>query len=141
VLQPPEEGNASYLLWQDDRLPALVDWEDPVVTHGLAHRIKYARLVQRPASSPRAQGTDQAGQRYFVQLILEGVPYHKPQHVVGHDTVGLDLGPSTIALVPREGTPRLEVLCAELAPDTRAIRRLQRQMDRQRRANNPENYA
>jgi hypothetical protein len=33
-----------------------------------------------------------------------------------------------------------EVLCAELAPDAQAIRRLQRQMDRQRRANNPANY-
>jgi hypothetical protein len=140
VLQPPEEGNASYLLWQDDRLPARIDWEDPVLTYGLAHRIKYARLVVRPASSPRAQGTDQAGQRYFVQLALEGIPFQKPKHVVGHDTIGLDLGPSTIALVPREGTPRLEVLCAELAPDTRAIRRLERQMDRQRRANNPDNY-
>ena len=54
--------------------------------------------------------------------------------------MGLDLGPSTVAIVPREGTPRLEVLCAELAPDAQAIRRLQRQMDRQRRANNPDNY-
>ena len=140
VLQPPEEGNVGYLLWHDDRLPALIDWEDPVVTYGLAHRIKYTRLVQRPASSPHAQGADRAGQRYFVQLALEGVPYHKPKHVVGHDTVGLDLGPSTIALVPREGAPRLEVLCAELARDTRAIRRQERQMERQRRANNPENY-
>ena len=48
--------------------------------------------------------------------------------------------PPRIAIVPREGTPRLEVLCAELAPDAQAIRRLQRQMDRQRRANNPDNY-
>jgi hypothetical protein len=47
----------------------------------------------------------------------------------------LDLGPSTIAIVPREGTPRLKVLCAELAPDAQAIRRQERQMDRQRRAN------
>ena len=140
VLQPPEEGNTSYLLWQDDRLNALIDWEDPVVTYGLAHRIKYARLIQRQASSPHAYGADAQGQRYFVQLALEGVPYHKPKHTVGHDTVGLDLGPSTIAIVPRAGTPRLEVLCAELAPDAQAIRRLQRQMDRQRRANNPENY-
>jgi hypothetical protein len=140
VLQPPAEGNASYLLWQDDRLPALIDWEDPVVTHGLAHRIKYARLIQRQASSFRAEGADAEGQRYFVQLALEGVPYQKPKHAVGSDTVGLDLGPSTIAIVPREGAPRLEVLCAELAPDARAIRRLQRQMDRQRRANNPANY-
>src|SRR5205823_8590410 len=35
---------------------------------------------------------------------------------------------------------RLDPLCAELHPDEQAIRRLQRQMDRQRRANNPENY-
>jgi hypothetical protein len=140
VLQPPEQGNLGYLLWQGDQVPARIDWEDPVVTYGLAHRIKYARLIQRPASSARASGADQAGQRYFVQLALEGVPSQKPKHVVGHDTVGLDLGPSTIAIVPREDTPRLEVLCAELAPDARAIRRLQRQMDRQRRANNPDNY-
>src|ERR1051326_7136503 len=66
VLQPPEEGNAGYLLWQDDRIPALIDREDPVVTYGLAHRIKYARLIQRPASSARAGGADRVGKRYFV---------------------------------------------------------------------------
>src|SRR6516164_6513273 len=60
VLQPPEEGNAGYLLWQDDRLPAMIDWEDPVVTYGLRHPIKYARLVVRQASSPRAAGADRA---------------------------------------------------------------------------------
>ena len=140
TLQPPEEGNAGYLLWQGDRLPALIDWKDPVVTYGLHHPIKYARLIVRQASSPHARGADASGQRYFVQLVLEGVPSHKPKHPVGQDTVGLDLGPSTIAIVPREGSPRLEVLCAELAPDAQAIRRLQRQMDRQRRANNPANY-
>src|SRR5215472_14890169 len=47
VLQPPEEGNAGCLLWQNDRLPAMIDWEDPVVTYGLRHPIKYARLVVR----------------------------------------------------------------------------------------------
>jgi hypothetical protein len=140
VLQPPEEGNAGYLLWQDDQFPAMIDWEDPVVTYGLAHRIKYARLVVRQASSACAQGADRAGQHYFVQLALSGVPYHKPKHQEGRDTVGLDLGPSTIAIVPREGTPRLELLCSELAPDAQAIRRLQRQMDRQRRVNNPDHY-
>src|ERR1051326_7300738 len=140
VLQPPEQGNVGYLLWQGDRLPALIDWEDPVVTYGLAHRIKYARLVQRQARSARAQGADQTGQRYFVQLALEGVPYQKPKHPVGQDTVGLDLGPSTIAIVPREGPPRLELLCTKLAPDAQAMRRLQRQMERQRRANNPDHY-
>ena len=38
VLERPEAGNAGYLLWQDDRLPAIIDWKDPVVTYGLRHR-------------------------------------------------------------------------------------------------------
>jgi len=61
VLEQPEEGNAGYLLWQDDRLPAIIDWEDPVVTYGLRQHIKYAQLIQRQASSARAEGADAAG--------------------------------------------------------------------------------
>ena len=70
----------------------------------------------RQASSARALGADARGQRYGVQLALEGVPYHKPKHVVGSDTVGLDLGPSTIAIVPRAGEARLEVRLGETGP-------------------------
>jgi hypothetical protein len=40
VLQPPEGGNTGYLLWQGDRLEALIDWQDPVVTYSLRHPIK-----------------------------------------------------------------------------------------------------
>src|SRR5215471_17640794 len=40
VLVAPREGNAGYLQWQDDRLEALIDWDDPVVTYGLRHPIK-----------------------------------------------------------------------------------------------------
>jgi hypothetical protein len=141
VLQQPEEGNRGFLLWQGDQLEALIDWDDPVVVHGLRQRVKYAWLIQRPASRPRARGADTRGFRYFVQVALEGVPYHKPKHLVGQDSVGLDLGPSTIAIVPQQGEARLDLLCAELEPDAKAIRRLQRQMERQRRANNPGNYA
>jgi transposase len=140
VLQKPEEGNQGFLIWQDDHLAALIDWEDPVVKHGLAQRIKYARLVQRKASSPQAKGADALGFRYAVQLVLEGVPYHKPKHPVGSDIIGADLGPSTIALVPREGEASLSVFCEELAPNQQAIRRLQRKMERQRRAANPGHY-
>jgi hypothetical protein len=75
-----------------------------------------------------------------VQLVLTGVPYQKPRHTAGSDTVGLDLGPSSIAIVPRQGEARLEPLCAELRPDARAIRRMQRHIERQRRAANPEHY-
>ncbi|GHO72139.1 hypothetical protein KSC_110310 [Ktedonobacter sp. SOSP1-52] len=75
-----------------------------------------------------------------MQLALEGKPHHKPKHKVGQGIVGADLGPSPLALVLQEGEASLEMFCAELAPDAKAIRRLQRQMDRQRRAANPEHY-
>jgi transposase len=140
VLQTPEAGHQGYLVWKEDQLQAIIDWSDPVVTSGLEHTIKYARLVRRKASSRHAQGVDRAGSRYFVQLALEGVPYHKPKHTVGSDTLGADLGPSTIALVAREGAASLETLCEELVPHEQQMRRLQRKMDRQRRAANPEHY-
>jgi hypothetical protein len=78
VLQTPEEGQSGSLIWHNDHLPALIEWDDPVVAHGLAHPVKYARLVRRPASSLRAQGADREGDRYVVQLVLAGTPYHKP---------------------------------------------------------------
>jgi hypothetical protein len=140
VLQQPEEGNRGCLIWKDDQLAALIDWDDPVVKYGLDHRIKYVRLVQRKASSPQAKAADVQGYRYGVQLVVEGVPYRKPKHTVGSDTVGADVGLSTIALVPREAKASLELFCEQLVPDEQNIRRLQRQMDRQRRAANPDNY-
>jgi hypothetical protein len=140
VLQQPEQGNDGYVIWKDDRLAALIDWNDPVVTHGLGHRVKYARLVQRKASSPKAAGADAQGYRYFVQLALEGLPHHKPKHTVGTDTIGADLGPSTIALVPQRAQASLQVFCQDLVPDEKQVRQLQRKMDRQRRAANPGNY-
>jgi hypothetical protein len=141
VLQQPEEGKRGFLIWWDDQVEAVIDWEDEVVAHGLETcRIKYARLVQRRASSERAAGADARGFRYVVQLALEGVPHRKQKHAVGNDIIGADLGPSTIALVPRAGEASLAVFCEELTPNAQAMRRLQRRMDRQRRAANPEHY-
>src|SRR5260221_13302273 len=121
-------------------MPAVIAWDDEVVPHGLRQRIKYARLLQRRASSGRAAGADRQGYRYFVQLALEGLPLQQPKHPVGCDIIGADLGPSTIALVPRVGEASLALFCEELAPDEQQIRRLQRRMERQRRAANPDNY-
>jgi len=140
VLQTPEEGNQGFLLWQQDRLAALIDWDDALIKHGLDQRIKYVRLLRRRASTPHAQGADCEGDRYFVQLALEGVPYQKPKHQVGTATVGLDLGPSTIAIVPEVGEARLLSCCRELKADKQKKRRLQRKLDRERRANNPQHY-
>jgi hypothetical protein len=140
VLRSSAQGKVGFLLWHDEQLAALIDWNDPVVSYGLEHRIKYARLIRRRVSSPHAEGADCQGYRYSVQLALEGTPYQKSKHPVGSDIIGLDLGPSTIAIVPRKAEVRLELLCAELTPDARKLRRLERKLDRQRRAANPGCY-
>jgi len=140
VLQDAQEGNAGWLVWGKLRLPALIDWDNPVVCHGLKHRIKYVRLIRRKASSPQAHGVDREGYRYSAQLALEGVSYQKPKHTVGHDTVGLDIGPSSLAIVSRTGQAHLLSVGSQLHKDVRATRRLERKLDRQRSANNPQNY-
>lgn len=140
VLQPGEKGNQGFLLWGADQIPARLDWNDPVVAHGLRQRIKYVRLIRRKASSPRAKGADSSGHRYYAQLILEGRAFLKPKNRPGQAVVGLDLGPSTLAVVPRQGEARLLVLAEAVRLDARQQRRLQRKLERQRRANNPQNY-
>ena len=150
-LDKPKEGNNGYFHWNVEldngkskkflKIPAIIDWQDPVVRYGLSHRIKYTRIARRKASSPKAKGADCTGYRYYVQLILEGMPYRKPKNEPGTAVIGLDLGPQTIAIVSQDGSAtRLEVFGSELAPDAKAKRRLQRSLDRKRRANNPDNF-
>jgi hypothetical protein len=140
VLQPPHKGNQGWLVWGEARISARIDWQDPVVLSGLLRhrRIKYVWLLRRKASSPRAKGADRDGFRSSAQLALEGVPYQKPTRPAGAGRVGLDLGPSTIAVVPKLGEARLGLFCAALAPRIATKRRLQRKLDRKLRANNPQ---
>src|SRR5215467_4211410 len=111
-------------------LPALLDPKDPVQAHGLACPVKYVRLVRRKLGERN---------RFSAQLVCQGTPYQKPQHQLGSGIVGLDLGPSAIAVVSAEAA-LLQAFCPEVALDARALRRLDRQPDRKPRANNPANY-
>ncbi|MGH2507061.1 MAG: hypothetical protein ACRDHZ_06570, partial [Ktedonobacteraceae bacterium] len=140
VLQKPAEASQGFVIWGKDRLPVLIDWRDPVLVHGLKGRVKYVRLVRRPASSARAKGADPTGHRYVVHLLVEGHASQKPKNRVGKDVVGLDIGPSTVAIFSREGPVQLQVLCEALQPQVQQQRRLERKMERQRRAANPQNY-
>lgn len=106
--------------WSDLVLPALIKKGDPVLAHGLACPVKYVRLVRRKVGLRH---------RFYAQLVCEGTPYRKPQHGLGTGSVGLDLGPTSIALVA-EGTACLQPFCPEVGPDARALRRLDRQLDR-----------
>jgi transposase len=118
------------LCWSDLKLASKIESHDPVILHGLNSPIKYVRLVRRK----------RGGKNYFyAQLINLGIPFQKSKHQVGEGTVGLDLGPSTIAIVG-EDQATLKPFCPGIADKSRQIRRLQRQLERQRRANNPNNY-
>lgn len=139
-LPEPTKGNQGVLFWNGDHIPAIIDWNDPVVVHGLHHRVKYCRLVRRWASSVQAEGADQYGFQYAVQLVLEGRPYQKPKNAPGQGIVGIDLGPSTVAIVSNQGPARLLLLAEELVPDAKRRKRLHRKLDRQRRAANQDHY-
>src|SRR5215831_2504740 len=43
VMQQAEQGNQGCLLWGEDRIPAIIDWNDPVIAYGLGQRVKYTR--------------------------------------------------------------------------------------------------
>jgi transposase len=133
------KDNESGIRWRGDRvewsclsLPAIINPADLVVRYGLACHVKYVRLVRRKLNGRN---------RFYAQLICEGMPYRKPQNTIGQGTVGLDIGPSTIAVVaPEARTALLETFCGELESKQKTIRLVQRKLDRQQRANNPQNY-
>ncbi|MBI2566954.1 MAG: transposase [Candidatus Schekmanbacteria bacterium] len=116
--------------WLGLSIPCRFDPDDPVVAYGLEQRLKFCRVLHRTIRGRR---------RWYVQLVLEGRPYQKPANAAGKDVVGLDLGPSTIAAVD-DSHATLETFCVELKSKQAEIRRIQRAMDRSRRATNPANY-
>jgi transposase len=131
------KSNAAGIRFRDGRLewsglavPCRIDSKDPVHEWGLSHKVKYCRVIHR-----RIRGHD----RWYLQLVLEGMPLVKPKNQPSEGFVGVDVGPSTIAAVdPEQAT--LSTFCEELLPKQRKIRRLQRALDRSRRATNPENF-
>ena len=94
--------------------------------------VKYVRVLKRIIRSKT---------RWYAQLILKGIPpcnqRHKTTYGVG--SAGIDPGISTMAFVSNEDA-RLYELAPGIAENEAEIRRVNRAMDRSRRANNPQNY-
>jgi hypothetical protein len=108
--------------------------KDEWLAAALQHRTKYCRVVWRNIDGHR---------KWFVQLVQDGKSPIKasvlsrlaPEGSVG----GLDLGPSVVAWVT-DTAAGVQRLAPEVERPHAAIRVLQRQVDRQRRANNPDNF-
>lgn len=119
------------IFWNKLILNPVYDHKDEVEAHALAHHTKYVRLVRR-----NLRGKS----RFYAQLIQEGRALLKKKHTIGQGkTIGLDIGPSTIAVVG-EKTAYLTSFCTELQENEKQIKKLQKDLDRSRRATNPNNY-
>ena len=118
-------------------IPVIIKSKDYYAKEALDNRIKYCRIKRQIIKGKI---------KYYVQLILEGLPPIKInketgeiKHPIGIDKVGIDIGTQTVAI-----TSNNEVKLLELAPNVikidKEIKRLQRKLDRSRRVNNPENF-
>ncbi len=133
------KNNKSGIRWCDDhmewtglRLNCVFDKKDKfgVQAHALSHDVKYVRLVKK---------TIRGNPRWFAQLVLKGTAKIKRENQIGTETVGLDIGPSTVAIVGDTDALLLE-FCPEVEIPFKRIKTVQRTMARSLRATNPGNY-
>ncbi len=98
--------------------------QDPYGHAALKSGTKYCRIVWR---------MDKGTRRWFVQLVQDGIAPTKYEFLSSGLTVGLDVGPSTIAIVGDEAVG-LEQFASGVVQPWNHQRRLQRALDRSRRA-------
>jgi putative transposase len=84
-----------------------VDEKNELISYGLRQRVKYCRLVRRKINRKN---------RFYVQLILEGKSYQDPEKEFGKEELGMDIGPSTYAVVGNTKA-ELKQFCEELIPE------------------------
>ncbi|BAY81585.1 transposase, IS605 family protein [Calothrix parasitica NIES-267] len=118
------------VVWCGLKVEPIIDWNNPVIVHGLNSPVKYCRILWRNLNGKK---------RWFVQLINEGLPYQKPKNYVTQGIVGLDVNISNVAFVADNKAGLLPF--AEKVPTfEREIKALQRKMQRSQRMHNPDNF-
>ena len=117
------------IIWGNLSIPFKVKKNDKYAQLALLDKTKYVRVLKREIRGK---------ERFFVQLIQEGLPPKKHQISTVENRVGIDIGTSTVAVVSDN-----EVFMNELATiktPYKKLRKLDRAMDRSRRSTNPQNY-
>lgn len=125
------------IYWRKHHLPIIWEetpWLRAALNEGSdparPRRVKYCRIIRHAINGRK---------RWYVELCVEGVPPTRYNYAPVSEVMGIDPGPNKIAYFhPQEAgiklvAPNVDMKAAE-------IRRLQRQMDRSRRASNPDNY-
>lgn len=123
------------LIWKGLSIPVIVRKQDVYAHLALQDKVKYVRIKRAFLKGKYV---------YYAQLVLEGIPpqsYNSEglKQQVGIGRVGIDIGTSTIA-VCSEKQAMLKVLAPNVQTYELVIQRIQRKMDRSKRATNPFKY-
>ena len=125
------------VVWNGLKIPVQIDYDSYYEYQAMQSDICYCRIVRKYVRNKN---------KYYVQIVFKGNPPIKVntetgeiKHTIGCGDVGIDIGTSTVAI-----SSQTDVKILELADKVQNIenekRRLLRQMDRSKRAMNPDNY-
>ena len=113
---------------RDDWLTrALQDPTDPKKPR----KVKYCRIVREMRKGK---------ERFFLQLVAEGTSPLKHAYAGKDLHVAIDPGLGSLTYATEDGTIAKVQIAPSADTDRRAIRRIQRAMERSRRTTNPDNY-
>ena len=129
--------NSNTIIWNKLNIPVIIKNNDLYAQKAIQDKIKYCRIVRKFIKGRY---------KYYVQLIMTGIPpikYNSEtgeiKNNLGTGTVGIDIGTRTIAFSSKYDVKLLE-LCPEVENIEKKKKILLRKLDKQRRANNPNNY-
>ena len=125
------------ITWDGLIISIVIKSNDVYAQKAIQDRIKYCRILRKLIRGKY---------KYYVQLVMEGIPPNKYNREtgeikrdVGSGNVGLDIGTRTLAISSKNDVKLLE-LCPEVENIQNIITKLSRKLDRQKRSNNPNNF-
>lgn len=133
-----------YMAYDDLKLKVKIKSDDLFRIDALMDDVKATKIK-------RVRNKD-GSYRYYLVIVFVGLPPAKKKldkktgdimikdRSTGDSVVGIDIGTSTIAVASSSGDVILEQFGADIPRINKEIARLNRKLDRQRRANNPENF-
>jgi|APSaa5957512535_1039671.scaffolds.fasta_scaffold23384_1 putative transposase len=133
------KNNQSGIRWKDNRIVWAGLSLDPVFdkkdkyqleAYALSCKTKYVRLIKREI---KGEST------WYAQLVQSGKPFIKDHNQSKGNIVGLDIGPSTIAVVGKNEA-WLQGFCDNVFDYDIKIKANNRMINRSLRATNPDNY-
>jgi len=123
--------------WKGLSIPVIVKKNDEYAEMALLNKIKYVRLKRELVRGKIV---------WYTQLVIEGYPPSKVdkntglfKRRIGEGSVGIDIGTQTVGYVS-DNDCKLYELAPNIDKNEKEMRRLQRKLDRSRRATNPNKY-